>query len=177
MRGIAVLITWLALGIAACAGPSSPSATSTIPAPDVPTPAESASAVPKASASPDPAPAFCPGRTWPPYAVGEVPGITAVSVDRATIEITNHTGQTVYFRVSGWKPDQFETCRALGEVEVVRGPLGPGDTERVMVDAGWQGAGVSVTVAFWDGPCGEACAREPIRSMVVPLSPVEPAAT
>lgn len=98
-------------------------------------------------------------------------------VDRATIEITNHTGQTVYFRVSGWKPDQFETCRALGEVEVVRGPLGPGDTERVMVDAGWQGAGVSVTVAFWDGPCGEACAREPIRSMVVPLSPVEPAAT
>jgi len=98
-------------------------------------------------------------------------------VDRATIEITNRTAQTIYYRVSGWEPDQLETCRVLSEIEVVRGPLAPGATERVMIDLGWQQAGVPVTVAVWDRACGEACAREPIGAMVVPLSPVEPAAS
>lgn len=177
MRGIAVLITVLALGLAACAGPSSPSESSAIPTPDVQSPGKSASAALPADASPSPSPTFCPGRTWPPYPVGGVPGITAVSADRATVEITNHTGRTIYYRVSGWEPDQCETCRAVGEVEVQRGPLAPGSTERVMVDAGWHQAGVPVTVAKWDGPCGEACAREPVGAMVVPLSPVEPAAS
>jgi hypothetical protein len=104
-------------------------------------------------------------------------GVAARSVDRATIEITNRTGRTIYYRVSGWEPGQFETCRALGEIEVVRGPLAPGATEWVMIDPGWQQAGVPVTVAVWDRACGEACAREPVDAIVVPLSPVEPAAS
>ena len=55
-----------------------------------------------------------PGRTWPPYPLGGIPGITAVSTDRATVEITNRTGRTYYYRVSGWELDQFETCRGGG---------------------------------------------------------------
>jgi hypothetical protein len=138
-------------------------------------------AIPSATASVAPAPSaattFCPGRTWPPYPLGEIPGIAAVSTDRATFELTNRTGRTYYYRVSGWQPDQFETCRALGEVEAQRGPIAPGATERVMVDPGWQQAGVLVTVAFWDKPCGEACQREPIAAMIVGLLPLEPAAS
>jgi len=98
-------------------------------------------------------------------------------MDRATIEITNHTADTIYYRVSGWQTDQVEACRALGEIEVVRGPLDPGATERVTVDPDWQESGVPVTVAVWDGPCGEACSREPVGAVVVPLSPLEPGAS
>ena len=64
-----------------------------------------------ALSSPSSPPTFCPGRTWPPYPLGGIPGITAVSTDRATVEITNRTGRTHYYRVSGWELDQFETCR------------------------------------------------------------------
>lgn len=98
-------------------------------------------------------------------------------MDHATIQITNRTTQTIYYRVSGWEPDQFETCRALGEIEVARGPLAPGATERVTVDPGWQEGSVPVTVAVWDRACGEACARAPIGALVVPLSPIEPPAS
>jgi hypothetical protein len=129
------------------------------------------------AASPSPSPTFCAGRSWPPYPIGPIAGLAARSVDRATIEITNHTTKTIYYRVSCWQPNQFETCRALGEIEVVRGPLDPGATERVMVDPGWQQSGVPVTLAVWERPCGEACSREPAGAMVVPLSPLEPPAS
>ena len=105
------------------------------------------------------------------------PGITAISTDRATIEITNHTGRTWYYRVSGWQLDQFETCRALGEVEVQRGPIAAGTTERVMLFGNWEQLDVPITIAFWDKRCGEACQREPIAAMVVVRSLIEPAAS
>jgi hypothetical protein len=122
-------------------------------------------------------PTFCAGRTWPPYSMGDVPGITAVSTDLATIEITNRTGRTVYYRVSGWQPGQFETCRALGEIEVQGGPIAASGTEVVKVDAGWQQAGIPVTIAFWDRRCGEGCSSEPVAAMTVELSPLEPASS
>lgn len=130
------------------------------------------------TSSPRSSPAsFCPGRTWPPYPLHGVPGITVVSTDRATVEITNRTDRTYYYRVSGWELAQFETCQGLGELERQRGPIAPGATERVMVDPGWQQAGLRVTVALWDRPCGEACTREPIAATIVELSPLEPAAS
>jgi hypothetical protein len=141
-----------------------------------PSPATPA-AVPEAASSPSAPPTFCPGRTWPPYPLGGIAGITAVSTDRATVEITNLTGRTYYYRVSGWELAQFETCRAFGELERQRGPIAPGATESVMVDPVWQQAGLRVTVALWDKPCGEACNSEPNGAMVVELSPLEPAAS
>ena len=54
--------------------------------------------------------------------------MTAVSTDRQTIELTNRTDRTWYFTVAGWQLDQFETCPALGEYVVVRGPIAPGTT-------------------------------------------------
>lgn len=171
-----MLISGLALGLAACGGPASPSPAPATPTRSVPVaPSQSATAGTSTSASPSPT--VCAGRTWPPYTVGALAGVVARSVDRATIEITNQTVRTIYYRVSGWQPEQFETCRALGEIEVVRGPLAPGATERVIVDPGWQQAGVPVTVALWDRACGEACAREPVGAMVVPISPVQPGAS
>ncbi len=176
MRGVAATITGLAIALAACGGPIAPSATPAVPSrPFTSAPGESADTA--VAISPSPSPMFCAGRSWPPYPLGGMAGLTARSVDRATIEITNHTAKTIYYRVSGWQFDQFETCRALGEIEVQRGPLDPGATERVMVDPGWQQAGVAVTLALWDRPCGEACSREPVGAMVVPLSPLEPAAS
>lgn len=126
---------------------------------------------------PDASPTFCPGRTWPPYPLNGIDGITAVSTDRHTIEITNRTDRTWYYTVVGWQLEQFETCRALGEYEVVRGPIAPGATERVTVDPEWSRMGVPVTVGFWDERCGEACNREPIAAMDVELSPVVPVAS
>lgn len=181
MRGFAVWLGGLSLALAACVGSASPSgvpATAGGPSFEVQaTPGATPAATASATPSPSTPSTFCPGRTWPPYPLGGIPGIAAVSTDRATIEITNRTSRTFYYRVSGWQPDQFETCRALGEVEAQRGPIAPGATERVIVDPGWQQAGVPVTVALWDKPCGEACVREPVAAMVVELSPVEPAAS
>ncbi len=174
MRGVGATITGVVLVLAACGRPAVPPASSAAPnRPAVVAPTDSAGTAVAAS----PSPTFCAGRSWPPYPIGPIAGLTARSVDRATVEITNHTAKTIYYRVSGWQPDQFETCRALGEIEVQRGPLDPGATERVMIDPGWQQSGVPVTVAVWDRPCGEACSREPVRAMDVPLSPLEPAAS
>jgi hypothetical protein len=123
------------------------------------------------------APTFCPGRTWPPYPLGGIPGISAVSTDRATIEIVNRTGRTVYYRVSGWQLGQYETCQGLGEIEVQGGPIVSGATEVVKIDPGWQPAGIPVTIGFWAEVCGEACHREPNAAMTVELSPLEPPAS
>ncbi len=168
-----------ALIVAACAGPSAtgtptPSASATAgagrPTPTLPTPVTS-TVTPPSTAT------FCPGRTWPPYRLAGIPGITAISTDRATIEISNHTAQTYYYRVSGWEFAQFETCQAFGELERQRGPIAPGATDSVMVDPGWQREGRRVTVALWDKPCGEACTAEPVAAMVIELSPLRPASS
>jgi hypothetical protein len=181
MKGFAVWLAALSLALSACAGSAYPSA---VPGTTDRQPFATlirSGAIPSATASVAPSPSaattLCPGRTWPPYPLSEIPGIAAVSTDRATIELTNRTGRTYYYRVSGWQLDQFETCRALGELEVQRGPIAPRTTERVMVDPGWLQAGVRVTVAFWDKPCGETCQREPLAAMIVGLSPLEPAAS
>ena len=44
-----------------------------------------------------------------------------------------------------------------------------------MVDPAWLQAGFRVTIALWDKPCGEDCARGPVAAMVVEISPREPA--
>jgi hypothetical protein len=99
-----------------------------------------------------------------------------VSTDRTMIAITNRTNKAFYYRVSGWQTDQFEFCRALGEVEFAQGPVAPGATERVGVAPDWQSAD-PVTVALWDKRCGEACSSEPVAALIVELSPVVPAAS
>ena len=126
---------------------------------------------------PDASPTFCPGRTWPPYPLNGIDGITAVSTDRHTLEITNRTDRTWYYTVVGWQLDQFETCLAFGEYEVSRGPIDAGTTVRVTVGQDWLQLGIPVTVGFWDERCGEACNREPIAAMDVELSPVVPVAS
>ncbi len=172
MRGLGFSLASLTLVLSACAASPKPPDS---PGPTV-TPPVAALASPVASPSADSA-TFCPGRTWPPYPLSGIPGITATSTDRATIEITNRTGRTYSYRVSGWQLDQFETCRVLGEVEVQRGPIAPGATERVRLDVSWWQSGAPVTIAFWDEPCGEACQREPAAAMQVELSPIGPAAS
>ena len=165
MRGSAVSLVTLALVLVACAASTAPG--------NAPVPAS-----PSVGASPSAAPpTFCAGRTWPPYRLGGIPGITATSRDRATIEITNGTTRTYYYRVSGWHPEQFETCRAFDEREVERGPIAPGATVQAMIWAFGDRLDVPVTVAFWDEPCGEACHREPIAAMQVLRSAIEPGST
>jgi hypothetical protein len=123
-------------------------------------------------------PTFCAGRTWPPYASAGLPGLTARSRDRATIEITNATGRTYYYRVAGWEAAKFETCEALGEEEVEEGPIAPGSTVQVSIVAFMDRPDVPVTVAFWDKPCGEGCQRDaPAAALVVERSALEPASS
>ena len=120
---------------------------------------------------------FCAGRTWPPYALGGIPGVTAVSTDKATIALTNQTDRTYYYRVSGWQETEFETCVGLAELEAVRGPIAPAATESLNVDPTWRESGVRVTVAFWEESCGESCSTEPVTAIAVELSPTEPVGT
>jgi hypothetical protein len=123
-------------------------------------------------------PTFCAGRSWPPYQLVGIPGITATARDRATIEITNRTDRIYYYRVAGWQPAQFETCRALGEEEVAEGPIAPGATVRVGIVAFAERMDVPITVAVWDTQCGEGCQRAaPIGAMLVERSPLQPAAS
>jgi len=123
-------------------------------------------------------PTFCAGRTWPPYQLGGIPGISVRARDRATIEITNRTDRTYYYRVAGWQPAQFETCRALGEEEVEEGPIAPGATVRVGIVAFADRTDVPIIVAIWDTQCGEGCQRAaPIAAILVERSPLQPAAS
>jgi hypothetical protein len=168
MRSAVARLAAAAILLSSCAAPAPPSA---------PSGRTSGTPVAIATGSPAASQTFCPGRTWPPYPVGGFPGLEAASIDRATVAITNGTGMTWYYRVSGWQPAEFETCRALAELEVVRGPIAPGATERVTVDPTWRQAGVPVTIAFWDEPCGEGCQREPVAAIGVELSALEPAAS
>jgi len=130
-----------------------------------------------ASASVAP-PTFCAGRTWPPYQLVGIPGIEAKARDSATIEITNLTDRTYYYRVAGWQPAQFETCPAFGAEEVEEGPITPGATVRVGIVAFADQMDVPIIVAVWDTPCGEGCQRAaPIGAMLVERSPLQPGAS
>lgn len=183
MRRSAVSFAVLALVVVGCAATVPGDASGGTVAPSVvasPSVAASPSFVASPSLAPSPSaapPTFCPGRTWPPYRLVAIPGITAISTDRATIEITNHTGRTWYYWVSGWQLDQFETCRALGEVGVGGGRIAARATDRVMLQGNWEQLDVPITIVFWDKPCGEACQREPIAAMQVVRSLLEPAAS
>ena len=116
----------------------------------------------------------CPGDRWPPYDLGGVPGITARSFDRATVQLANRTGQTWYYRVAGWQVEQVETCRGLVESEVERGPIAPGATIQLTLGAFVGRMEVPITIAFWDRRCGEACSRAPVAAMELVRSPEEP---
>ncbi|MEW6223091.1 MAG: hypothetical protein AB1627_00530 [Chloroflexota bacterium] len=178
MRASAVSVALLMLVLGACAAKVPIDASGGAIVPSV---VGSPSVVPTSSghASPSAAPSTsCPGRSWPPYRLGSIPGLAASSRDRATIEITNRTDRTYYYRVAGWQPDQFETCRALGEEAVEEGPIAAGSTMRVMIGAFADRLEVPITVAFWTEPCREGCQRDaPIAAMVVARSPLEPAAS
>jgi hypothetical protein len=182
MRGLGACLAGLTLLLAACTPPAlppaSPAPTVTPPVVVSATPATGTAATPSPAGEPAAAsPTSCAGRTWPPYPLGEIEGITAVSTDRQTIEITNRTDRTYHYRVAGWQLDQFETCLALGDYEVERGPIAPGATERVMVGANWWRMGVPVTVGLWDERCGEGCNREPTGAIDIELAPNVPLAS
>jgi hypothetical protein len=128
--------------------------------------------------SPSIAPTFCAGTSWPPYQLVGIPGIEAKARDSATIEITNRTDRTYYYRLAGWQLTQFETCRALGEEEVQEGPIGPGATVHAGIVAFADRTDVPIIVAIWDTRCGEGCQRAaPIAAMLVARSPLQPAAS
>ncbi len=176
MRGRAirhfVWFTALALMVGACGGPApsaSPSGTASpvgIMSPPVPTP--SGSAEPSA---------WCAGRTWPPYHMGTIPGITITSPHAGTLEISNHTDRTYYYSVPRWEMEQYVMCVGLGELNIGNGPVDSGETARVMFFGNPAQGAVRLTVAFWDKPCGEGCQREPVVAMPVTLSPVAPIGT
>ena len=104
MRRTGAWLAGLALVVAACSAPTlPPDASRAFVSPPV---IASASPSTLDAASPgissaDASPSFCAGRTWPPYPIGGVEGITAISTDQATVEITNGTDRTYYYRVSG----------------------------------------------------------------------------
>jgi hypothetical protein len=177
MRGSGFWLVGLALLLGACTQPELPPDSSTLAAIPPVVASVSPATVPVDAESPVASPTFCPGRTWPPYPLGGIDGVTAVSTDRQTIEITNRTDRTISFRVSGWEIAQFETCLALGEAEVARGPIAPGTTQPVTVDPNWWRTAVPVTVAFWDERCGEGCTREPRAAIDVELSLIAPLAS
>jgi hypothetical protein len=178
MAALVVLIPVLLLVLTGCAttAPTEGSGLAVVPS-GGPSPPVVAS--PSVLSSPSGAPpTFCAGRSWPPYQLVGIPGITATARDRATIDITNRTDRTYYYRVAGWQPAQFETCRALGEEEVEEGPIAPGATVHVGIVAFADRTDVPITVAVWDTQCGEACQRgAPIGAMLVERSPLQPAAS
>jgi hypothetical protein len=103
-----------------------------------------------------------------------IPGITARSLDRATIQLTNHTAQRWYYRVAGWEVLQLETCSGLVESEVERGPIAAETTVQTTLGMFVGAMEVPITIAFWDRPCGEACSRAPVAAVQLERSPDEP---
>ncbi len=172
MRRSTVSLALLAVVLGACA----PGATGDLSI----RPDAALSAAPSPSAalsSPVAAATFCPGVLWPPYEFVGIPGITVSSVDRATVEVANGTGRIYYYRVTGWQPERFETCRALQESEVERGALAAGNTVRVTLGQLGDLMDVPITIAFWDEPCGEDCQRAPVAATLITRSAVEPASS
>jgi hypothetical protein len=159
--------TWVVLALAAALG-----ACGTSPPPSDPSPEAVATLL-------GPSPPFaaevnCPGDRWPPYDMDGIPGITARSLDRATIQLANRTVQKWYYRIAGWQVLQLDTCRGLVEQEVERGPIAPGATIQTTLPAFAGRMDVPITIAFWDQPCGEACRRAPVAAMELVRSPEEP---
>jgi hypothetical protein len=111
--------------------------------------------------------ADCPGDTWPPYDLGGIPGLGARSIDRATVQLTNGTNRTWYYRAAGWTVEQLDICRGLVESEVERGPITQGASVRVTLGQLAEHLEVPITIAFWDQPCGEACNRAPVAAILV----------
>jgi len=109
-----LLVPFLAFVLAGCAAnPPTELSPSVVSAPSV------------EQSAPVAQPTTCAGRSWPPYQLGTIPGITATSTSRATLQVTNRTERTYYYRVAGWQPAQFETCTAFGEEEIEEGPIAP----------------------------------------------------
>lgn len=142
---------------------------------------EATATTPGAVASPSEPPALpsdsfpaspqCPDHTWPPYRVGPVAGISVRAINKGHTEITNPTNRTYYYRVSRWSAAHLLCGHDLVEHEVERGPIAAGET----IDyTGGSTPDAPLTVAIWDGPCGEACHRPPIGLYVVSVSSVEP---
>lgn len=130
---------------------------------------------PPAAVSPSPAVATpCPPSTWPPDELAGAPGVTARSVDRTTVEISNGTARAYWYRVAGWEPLTVESCRVWLEAEVERGPIEAGATMRVGLGALAERFDLPITIALWDEPCGEDCRRGPDAAMLVVRSPLEP---
>lgn len=130
-----------------------------------------APASPASPARPQPgspsADAGCPGATWPPFEPAAIPGLTAAAPDRARVVITNATGETYHYRISAWEPARFEACEALLEAEIERGPIESGSEVRSTVGQFVDRSDVPITIAFWDGRCGEACQRPPIGGILL----------
>ena len=129
--------------------------------------------------SPDESPAFgagltCSGDRWPPADLSGVAGIRAVSVDRATVEIANDTDRLWYYTLQAWEVATLESCVGLIATEIERGPLAPTAIVRTSLGVMLDRPDLPVTIAFWDGPCGEACFREPQHPMLIERSLVEP---
>jgi hypothetical protein len=172
MRASAISVLLLLVVLTGCAAtvPTEGSGLAVVP---------SGGAAPAVPSSPSVAPpTFCAGTSWPPYQLVGIAGIEAKARDSAIIEITNRTDRTYYYRVAGWQPDQFETCRALGEVDVQEGPIGPGATVDAGIVAFAERTDVPIIVAIWDTQCGEGCQRAaPIAAILVARSPLQPAAS
>ena len=111
---------------------------------------------------------------WSGIALGGIPGMTATSLDQSRIDLRNATDQAYSYRVNTWAWWPPGTCDELDGQEVVRGRIGAGDTLRLEVDVPFE---VPVTIAFWEGRCGEACDADPFTAMLVERSTVRPIAT
>ena len=167
MRMTTLLVAFLALVLAGCAAnPPTELSPSVVSAPSV------------EQSAPVAQPTMCAGRSWPPYQLGTIPGVTATSTSRATLQVTNRTERTYYYRVAGWQPAQFETCTALGAEEIEEGPIARGATVQIGIAAFADRIEVPITIALWAERCGEGCQRDaPIAAMLVERSPLEPASS
>jgi len=117
----------------------------------------------------------CPDRPWAGVGLAGLAGMTAVSRDSGRIELRNGTDRAYSFRVNTWEWAQLVQCEsALTTSEVMRGPIGAGETVQIDVNAPFD---VPVTIAFWKERCGEACEAPPFAAMRVARSPLPPMAT
>jgi hypothetical protein len=113
----------------------------------------------------------------PPQDTGGIPGITAKSLDRATVEIVNGSDRSYFIRTAGWELKQYGSCRAWNERDLEEGPLATGTTHRSGLMELSEKLEVPVTILFWKRPCVGNCHRDPIAVMEVERSPVEPLKT
>lgn len=117
----------------------------------------------------------CPGeRPWPGISLDGIDGMTATSRDQSRIELHNGTDRPYSYRVNTWEWYPPGTCGELVDKEVVRGRIPAGKTLPLDVYVPFE---FPVTIAFWEGLCGEACDADPFAAMLVTRSPERPMAT